>query len=343
MVRPNDDAPAQIVICIPARDEARELPRLFAALEALAPATIVPVQVCLMLDGCTDASAALATAYRARSRHPVHIQEDADPTPSAGRARGRAMAMGLAVAAGRGALLLTTDADSRPAPDWLVAMAAGLAKADVVAGRIVRSGEQPNLLQDRLERYYDALLALRRRLDPVPWEADVTHHHVGGANLGIGADAYRALGGFLPLTHGEDARLVDDAARAGLRVRRDAACVVRTSDRRQGRAPHGLAQALRHLDGAAATAIRVTHPADAAWQYRMQALARDAFGADRLDRVAAAVGLTHDHVRGVARDCPNAEAFAMRIVPAAPGGMRQVGLPAAEAALALLAARRRAA
>ena len=30
------------------------------------------------------------------------------------------------------------------------------------------------------------------------------------------------------------------------------------------------------------------------------------------------IGLDADHILGVARDCPNAEAFAMRVVPAAP-------------------------
>ncbi|WP_174286688.1 glycosyltransferase family 2 protein [Sphingomonas bacterium] len=343
MDRPYPSASSRLVICIPARNEARELPGLFAALEGLKPATIAPANVCLMLDGCTDESVALTAAYRSRSRHLVHLHESADGHPSAGRARRRAMELGLEIAARPEDILLTTDADSRPLPDWLVTMTAGLAKADVVAGKIVRSNDRPNLLQDRLEHYYDGLFALRRHLDPVPWEAAATHHHVGGANLGVGVQAYRALGGFLPLEHGEDARLVDDAARAGLRVRRDAVCVVRTSDRRHGRAQQGLAQTLRQLDGADALSIRVAHPADVAWQYRMQAAARRAFLSGRPEQVAADIGLTEDHVIGVARDCPNAEAFAMRVVPAAPGGMREIGLPQAEAALDLLVAQRQAA
>lgn len=331
----------EVAICIPARDEAGELPGLFDALDRLDAGTAEAVHVCLLLDGCTDASAILAADYGATSRHRVRIGRAAVAPANAGRARRRAMAMGLEVLTD--GLLLTTDADSRPAPDWLAAMVAGLAQADLVAGRIVRRGDRPNRLQDRLEAYYDALFALRRRLDPVPWEAEVTHHHAGGANLGVRATAYRALGGFEPLPSGEDARLLDDAARAGLRVRRDAACVVRTSDRRHGRAEHGLALSLRQLDDVGLAAIRVTHPDDAAWQYRMQAIARAAFDEPRFGAVGAAIGLTADHVRGVARDCPNAEAFAMRIVPAPPGGMREVGLPAAEVALGRLADARQAA
>lgn len=343
MIRPNANASFRLAICIPARNEARELPGLFAALDDLEQATTAPVNVCLMLDGCTDESSALAAAYQSRSRHVVYLHEASDSQPAAGRARRRAMELGLQVAGRPDDVLLTTDADSRPSPDWLVTMTTALAKADAVAGRIVRSGERPNPLQDRLEHYYDMLFALRRRLDPVPWEAEVTHHHAGGANLGIRAQAYRAIGGFLPLDHGEDAQLIDDAARAGLRVRRDAACLVSTSDRRHGRAQHGLADALRHLDRTDAATIRVAHPADAAWQYRMHAAARGAFLFDRPEQVATDIGLTEDHVVGVARDCPNAEAFAMRVVPSAPNGMRQISLPLAEAALDLFALERKAA
>lgn len=326
-----------IAICIPARNEEAELPALFAALERLEQRGDDRAHVCLLLDDCTDASAALADAYRARSRHRVVVDHAASAT-NAGRARHRAMRMGMACVAEADGLLLTTDADSRPTPGWLRAMTGALAHADVVSGRIVRRGGRPSPLQDRVEAYYDALFALRRRIDPVTWEASATHHCGGGANLGIRAAAYRALGGFVPLPSGEDARLLDDAARLGLRVRRDAASVVATSDRRKGRAVAGLASALRSLDDADAGTVRVAHPADCAWQYRMHAAVRAAFAGDRLDLAAAALGLTPDHVRGVARDCPNAEAFAMRIVPASPGGERAVTLDHAEAILATLEA-----
>lgn len=323
-----------IAICVPARNEAADLPRLFGALEQLEPVRSGPVDLCLLLDGCTDGSGCLADAFAARSRHRVRIERADDAGPSAGLARVRAMAMGLRALEGRDGLLLTTDADSVPLPDWLCTMTAGLRQADVVTGRIVRDRDAPHPLQDRIEAYYDALFALRRRLDPVEWEAPVTHHYTGGANMGIRAAAYRAIGGFAPLASGEDARFVDDAARAGLRVRRDAASLVRTSGRRHGRATGGLASSLCHLDGLEAAAVRVAHPADLRWQYRRHRVARGAYAENCLDKVGALIGLPDDHLRGVARDCPNAEAFAMRIVPEPPGGVRTVSLPVAEAELA---------
>ncbi len=251
--------------------------------------------------------------------------------------------LGIGALDGGDGLLLTTDADSAPTPNWLRAMSASLDAAELVAGKVARAGQRPNPLQSRIEAYYDALFALRRRLDPVAWEAKSTHHHTSGANIGVRFSAYTAIGGFAPVASGEDAQLIDDAARAGIKVRRDADSVVYTSDRREGRASNGMAGTLRHLDGGDPSVISVARPIDAAWQYRMQAIARGAYSTDQLAMVTAAIGLSYDHVCGVARDCPNEEAFAMRIVPVPPGGMRSVALPDAEAELAAIVDAREAA
>ncbi len=329
-IGPADD----IAVCVPVRNEAACLPALLDALDRQqAPGGAFTA--CFFFDGCADGSADLVRARAEAPRFAVRLAEGGGGAPNAGRARAAALAMGLAALGGTDGILLTTDADGMPADDWIARSRAALDVADVVAGRIARQPYPPSPVQDRLEAYYDRLHAFRRQLDPVPWEAPATHHYTGGANLGFRASAYRALGGFLPLPAGEDARIVDDAGRLGLRVRRDAASVVHTSPRRQGRAAGGLADMLRQLDIGDAPP-RVGHPADAAWQYRAQARARLAYADGRPGGVAGLLGLTPDHCIGVARDCGNAEAFAMRIVPAPPGGGRQLGLDAAEAVLAEL-------
>jgi hypothetical protein len=332
----------QVAICIPARNEADELPSLFAALDGLILPTPAEVMVCLLLDSCTDESFSLAAAYQQVSRHSVYLAQRWGMPSNAGRARHASVQLGLSGLTSPEAIILTTDADSSPAPDWLITMTEALQDADVVAGRIWRR-ERTAALQGRIEAYYDMLFLMRRALDPVPWEAATTHHQTGGANLGMRRAAYRVSGGFQPLTSGEDAAFIDDASRAGLRVRRDATCLVRTSDRRYGRAAGGMASTLRLLDHDDAVGVRLGHPIDMAWQYRMHAQARVAYDADRLDIIADALGLTPDHVLGVARDCPNSEAFAMRLVPAPPGGMRYLSLAQAETELDTLTAARHAA
>lgn len=328
------DGHVKVAVCVPARNEADALPQLFAALDRLDQRGIAPT-LCLLLDGCDDQSTVLAHDYAARASLPVRVEHAADAEPNVGVARHRAMQLGERVLDGAG-FLLTTDGDSVPATDWLQTMVAGLRLADVVAGKVVRTVTWSNPVQDRLERYYEALHATRRSLDPVAWEALATHHQTSGANLGISVQHYRAIGGFQPIPAGEDARLADDAARAGLRVRRDAASVVFTSDRRTGRVAHGFAEGLRALDGNS-DGVEVAHPDDATWQYRGHALARHAYDSGYFAPLAEAIGLDRDHLIGVHRDSPNAEAFAMRVVPVPPGGMRRVTLAAAEAGLAALA------
>ena len=322
-----------VAVCVPVRDEAVLLPGFLEAMCGQDAA----FTLCLLFDGCADGSAEIVAERAAGLPFPVRSATLLRREPNAGRARRAAMALGEAVLAGAGGLLLTTDADSRPEPGWVAANGRALARADVVAGRIRRAPADragPSALQDRLEEYYDRLFALRRRIDPVPWEAERTHHYASGASLGFRADAYRALGGFESLAAGEDGRIVDAAHRAGLRVRRDAEVVVETSARRVGRATGGLADHLRALDRGAGVPT-MAHPADAAWRWRAQAAARAAFGGD-LRAFAALIGSALAAVTGVAHDAPNAEAFATGVVPEVPGGERLVGLDVAAAALAAL-------
>lgn len=327
---------------MPIRNERAVLPALLAALRDQRGLADVRVTLCCFFDGCDDGSEAvvraeaggLALHNRAGPRH-----ADAN----AGRARGAAMALGLEALGDGGGVLLSTDADSRPAPDWIARALTSLETCDVVAGLIRPDGGSADPAHDRLEAFYDRLYAHRRALDPVPWEPAPGHHYTGGANLAFRAQSYRALGGFRPLPSAEDAVLVDDAGRAGLRVRRDRSVGVFTSTRRDGRAPDGLAAWLRLHDALGGAALQVGDPRAADWQYLRHAAARAAFA--RLpERGAAAelgrlLALGADHVIGVARDCPNGEAFAMRIVPAAPEAGRLMPLAEAERILADLEGR----
>jgi hypothetical protein len=328
-----------VAVCVPVRNERARLPAMMAALREQQDVRGLAVTLCCFFDGCDDGSEAavraglgsLALRTAGGARH-----DDAN----AGRARAAAVAIGMA-AVGVEGLILSTDADTVPARDWIAAGVRALERADVVAGLIERDGA-PDVAQARLEAYYDRLHAWRRSVDPVPWDPAPGHHYTGGANLAFTAAAHRAVGGFRPLPSGEDALFVDEAARAGLRVRRDPAVRVRTSARRHGRAPGGLAAQLRHGDADGTAGVRVGSPDAAAWQYRRHAAARAAFPG--LPGSAAALGrqlgLGADHVIGVARDCPNGEAFAMRIVPAAPDGELLLPLADAERALARLEAER---
>ena len=85
------------------------------------------------------------------------------------------------------------------------------------------------------------------------------HPYVHGANLGIRASTYLALGGWPPISTGEDVALARLAqARVGTTVVATAAIPVITSPRRTGRAPAGFSSYLRGLAADALVAAVVS-------------------------------------------------------------------------------------
>lgn len=321
-----------VAIAVPVRNEVERVPRLLDALAAQAGAA--PFTLALFFDNCRDGSEALVASLAGHLPFPIVTDCcDAERAPNAGYARRRAMALAASVAPD--GVLMTTDADSQPAPDWISANLEGLARAQLVAGRILRDGGRAAPLQARLEVYYDRLHALRRRLDPVEWEAAGTHHWTSAASLAVHSAVYRAAGGFPSLVKGEDAAFADAAARLGFALRRDSAARVMTSARRVGRATDGFAAQLATFDGVDRDPV-VSHPMDEAWRYTMQSRARHCHGRAGRERLAEHLRLRIGEVEAVEAECPNGEAFAARIVGAPPGGMRSVTLGHAELLLATL-------
>lgn len=329
---------APVAVCVPVRDEARRLPALVAALAAQTDAG--DFRLCLVFDGDEP-------LLRTRVSHEARVKGLAlacrsiarGRTPNAGRARRAALALGLEAVAGRSdALLLTTDADSVPAPDWIATSQAALAEADVVAGYVRRDNRPPLPIRDRLEAYLERLYDLERELDPIAYEPPRSHPGIGGASLGFRSDVYRALGGFSERPYEEDLEIVDAARRAGYRLRRDRAVRVTTSSRLFGRARCGLADDLRG-QRAANELPRVEHPVDAVARYRCSAAARRAFLAGASDaeltELATVLDVAHDELRRAVAAAPSADAFTLAVVSSA-AEPRDVDLATAEIELARL-------
>jgi hypothetical protein len=135
--------------------------------------------------------------------------------------------------------LLHTDADTTVPPDWALAhLRYARAGACGVAGLADLSGG--NRLSIAAQRQYHALVC-----DGLDGDR---HMHVYGANLGVRADAYVAVGGFPTDGPGEDHGLWRRLDEAGYRLTCPTAVRVRTSARLRGRAAGGLADLLRTLD-----------------------------------------------------------------------------------------------
>lgn len=219
-----------IGVAVPAHDEEALLGGCIAALQRAARHPGLQgeaVQLVVVLDSCSDGSAAVVAA--AAGVQAIEV---------AHRNVGRARAAGAqALLAAQARWLAFTDADSEVADDWLVAqLAHHQAGADAVCGCVTVADWSMHSPQVR-GRYE----ALYRAVDG--------HRHIHGANLGVQAQAYRRTGGFRPLACAEDVALVHDLEAAGARIAWSITPRVRTSARRQARARGGFAD---HLLGLAA-------------------------------------------------------------------------------------------
>ncbi|MFF2243354.1 glycosyltransferase [Arthrobacter sp. NPDC058130] len=229
---------------MPAHNEDQHLHRALAALRAAADALErshpdVTTSVTVVLDSCTDGSAGITAA---------HVS--ADPRLSAVDVRLRSIGASRAVGA-RAALtstasnpasnlttgriwLANTDADSAVPVHWLVRQVE-LADAgtDVILGSVEPdpAGMDP--------------LILRRWLALHPFRED--HPHIYGANFGVRASAYLAVGGFPRLHAHEDRTLAERLRRHNFAVVATDSVRVVTSGRTHARAPQGFGAYLRAL------------------------------------------------------------------------------------------------
>lgn len=230
-----------VLVIVPARNEQRRiaacLKHLGKSIELLG--TMRPeisVGVHVVLDGCSDATAALVAEGFGRKRW---LNTHAVEFLNVGKALGFGVHMALESSGDDPArtLIACTDADSRVPLHWLHGMVCFLDDdSDAVLGTIRPDldGISPSI--------YGAWIATYNNHDE--------HGHVHGANLGVRASCYLSVGGFQPLESGEDAQLVESLASAGARITRSASLCVATSSRLVGRAPRGFAAFLHRLDTA---------------------------------------------------------------------------------------------
>lgn len=219
-------------VVVPVHDEEELLPRCLAAVRAAVAGCGVPVHVVIVLDACSDGSAALAAAAGELATSTTLLTADL-------RCVGAARALGCRVVLDRlgiaGTWLASTDADSVVPPDWLLC---GLAYAeagyDTVAGTVVVDEWSPHDADVR-----SAYLA--------GYQNRWGHRHVHGANLAVSAEAYVAVGGFRPVVCHEDAGLVAELEAAGRAVAWAEDLPVVTSGRTLGRTPGGFSGYLRSL------------------------------------------------------------------------------------------------
>jgi cellulose synthase/poly-beta-1,6-N-acetylglucosamine synthase-like glycosyltransferase len=249
------------VVAIPAKDEEERLPACIRALaeqrdpfgRSIPPALI---RVAVFANNCTDQSASVARALGECWSLHIRVVEARVPPEAAHAGAARRWAMDLAEAwlveeGDKDGVILTTDADSRVAPNWIAAnLAAFDAGAEAVLGRITLDDDGkllPDALHRRgaLEDAYESLLTeLSWLLDPLEHNPWPHHATISGATLGITRDAYCRVGRLPRVPLGEDKALIALLSRQDARIRYCPAVHAVTSGRTQGRAPGGVADTL---------------------------------------------------------------------------------------------------
>ncbi|MDL2345058.1 glycosyltransferase, partial [Deinococcus sp. MIMF12] len=256
----------QTVVAVPARNEAGRIGRAVRALAAQIGAGGQPLEgyeVWILVNNSADDTAQRALQAVPAGR-PVQVVTRTLPPGSDNVVGARRAALELAAARLGGdpdGLIVTTDADSVPAPDWLWQLRAAVRRgADLVCGRILLCPHERARLPVPVRQVYLQDTAYRlaaeqltARLNPDPLDPWPRHHQQFGANLALTLRAYRTVGGVPDVPHLEDVALVQGVRRHDLRVRRTPHARVYTSARLSGRVPLGLSTQLAewHTDPAA--------------------------------------------------------------------------------------------
>ena len=293
------------VIAVPARNEEKRLPRLLGALATQEGISGRTLPVVVVLNNCTDGSwAAVAAAASAYPQLSVEVLDVNFAAAEAHVGSARRLAMDTAYslcpdpAAG---VLLTTDADAVPEPDWVATNLRHIAEgADLVGGLIIGDPLEEAQLGPGFRRRAQAHAAYSRLadqlaslLDPIPHDPWPRHHDHTGASLALRADVYAAVGGLPVLPRREDVALVSKVREAGYRLRHPLDVRVNVSARLVGRATGGMADCLKEWmrEEAAGNPVLVEDPAAIAERLERRRMLRALGSASTAEREATAAAL----------------------------------------------------
>ncbi|HEY9311728.1 glycosyltransferase [Williamsia sp.] len=217
-----------VVVVVPAHNEKDVLPACLSSIAVAARRVEIPVRVVVVLDDCTDGTAACI---------PAGVESIAVRGRSVGQARRAGFDHGFW---DERTWFATTDADSVVPQNWLTEqLSAARDGWDAFVGTITVGNWTD----------WPPEVAARFLAEYQPADG---HRHVHGANLGMWASVYFGVGGFALIAQDEDVDLVARLRLAQVPICWSSRAPVLTSARRDGRASGGFSDYLVGLaDGEA--------------------------------------------------------------------------------------------
>ena len=250
-------------ITVPAKDEEELLPSGLRALAEQKTITGAPLhheryEVILLINNTRDRSRQVAEQFqRLYPTFKLHIVERNFDKSHSHNGYVRRLLMDeacrrLEMRPGDGKAILTTDADSQVASNWVSRNQEELRNgAEAVAGRIIIPPCEGALLDpstqaiQRHDNLYRRLVAwLEHRFDPQPHDPWPRHYQHFGASLAITPQTYRSVGRLPPRRCFEDIAFYQALIRHDVPLRHSNKVRVLTSARLTGRARFGLSSEL---------------------------------------------------------------------------------------------------
>jgi hypothetical protein len=240
-----------IIVAIPVHNEAGYIEQCLNALAEQSSAA--PFQVVTLLNNCTDGTPGIVRGLQSTLPYVLHVREQwfDPPRANAGMAR-RLAACHAQALAGTDGIVLTTDADSRVAQDWIATNIAEIdAGADAVAGMAVLderdAAELPQRLfadEEKSDIFSSLLDEIDWLIDPDPADPWPRHTEHSGASIAVRARYLAWAGGIPAVPLGEDRELFGQLRRIDARIRHSRNVTVTVSGRMVGRAQGGMADTI---------------------------------------------------------------------------------------------------
>ncbi len=243
----------RVSIAIPARNEAERIGDCLGRIAAsVSDCRVSRLTIVVLANNCQDDTVARARAFGSAWRGRLEVLDLALPADRANPGWARRLALDAATEhlSEPGDVLMSTDADTLVAGDWITRTIDHLDKGyGAVAGLARLNPSELRALPPRLrrrmariQRYDNAMSFLKAgRDESEPWPR---HFYEGGASIALTHRAYAATGGAPTPTVGEDKALFDAVRRTGGAVRHPTDVRVRTSPRLTGRARGGTSDTL---------------------------------------------------------------------------------------------------